>query len=106
MESLNSQLSEIESNILLLSNKKESEDIEISAKQDPQYEQYVNEGLKKIKEYYNLNVMSTGIPEWYRQYQNMTETQKETYAYLMGQKSGSEKADKYLSYISAEVNKK
>ena len=105
MKSLNSQIDDIDKNLSVIENYAKAKRTENVAKQDPKFEEYVAEGKKKLEQYFRMSY-GTGMPEWYRQYQNMDEEQKKVYAYLTGKNSASRDATEYLNSISAEVNQK
>lgn len=101
---LKGQLDAINGDLQILEERESADKAEQEARSDPEFQKYVAQGENEIEDYYKASAWGNVDTTWYNQYKNMTDAQKQVFAYFMGKDKVSDRADSYRKSISREVN--
>lgn len=101
---LKGKLDAINGDLQILEERESADKAEQEARSDPEFQKYVAQGEKEIEDYYKASAWGNVDTTWYNQYKNMTDAQKQVFAYFMGKDKDSDRADSYRKSISREVN--
>ena len=101
---LKGQLDAINGDLQILEERESADKAEQEARSDPEFQKYADQGEKEIEDYYKASAWGNVDTTWYNQYKNMTDAQKQVFAYFMGKDKDSDRADSYRKSISREVN--